>query len=73
LKYEPSPEVWVSRCSSRIADMSTWGSQSGSRCFESGSSTESFPCSASCRMATAVNILFIDPRLNFVSMRFGTP
>jgi hypothetical protein len=37
------------------------------------SSSESFPASTSCITETAVNILFIEPRLNLVSMVLRTP
>jgi hypothetical protein len=37
------------------------------------SSSESFPFSTSCITETAVNILFIEPRLNLVSTVFLTP
>jgi hypothetical protein len=33
----------------------------------------SFPSAASCAIATCVKTLLIEPMLNFVSARFGTP
>jgi hypothetical protein len=43
------------------------------RNFPSVSSSESLPASTSCITATAVNILFIEPRLNLVSMVLRAP
>ena len=42
------------------------------KCMPMGSLNDSAPCAASCAIATAVNILFIEPRLNLVSTWFGT-
>jgi hypothetical protein len=54
-----------------IFAVTSLGSQDSSIYFPIGSSSESFPFSANWTIAVEVNILFIEPRLNFVSMVFG--
>ena len=73
LKYEPRPEVWLSRCSTRTFERSAFVQPFPPRNFETGSWKESRPSSTSWPITTAVNILSIEPRLSLLSRRMGTP
>ena len=65
--------MWLSRCSTRTLDKSAFVQPSPPSHFDTGSSKRILPCSTNRAVTTAVNILFIEPRLNFVSRRLGTP
>jgi hypothetical protein len=63
------PDWWERRC---LTLMSFHAGGLSGKYFEAKSSTLSLPCSASCRMAAAVNCLVMEPSRNLVRGVLGT-